>query len=78
MVGKELVKNTKYNAPNSIKSKQCNNAIKQILEKKIEDADKKIPEFSGLVTVNLLKTKISEFENKLPDTTALELLLFLM
>ena len=55
-----------------------NNAVKQILEKKIEDADKKMTEFSGLVTVNLLKTKISEFENKLPDTRVLELLLFLM
>lgn len=55
-----------------------NNAVKQILEKKIEDADKKITEFSGLVTVNLLKTKISEFENKLPDNRALELLLFLI
>ena len=55
-----------------------NNAVKQILEKKIEDADKKITEFSGLVTVNILKTKISEFENKLPDNRALELLLFLI
>lgn len=55
-----------------------NNAVKQILEKKIEDADKKITEFGGLVTVNLLKTKISEFENKLPDNRALELLLFLI
>ena len=55
-----------------------NSAVKQILEKKIEDADKKITEFSGLVTVNLLKTKISEFENKLPDNRALELLLFLI
>ena len=55
-----------------------NNAVKQILEKKIEDADKKITEFSGLVTVNLLKTKISEFENKLPDNRALELPLFLI
>ena len=55
-----------------------NNVVKQILEKKIEDADKKMPEFSGLVTVNLLKTKISEFENKLPDNRALELLLFLI
>lgn len=55
-----------------------NNAVKQIVEKKVEDANTKIPEVCALVTVNLLKTKISEFGNKLPDTRALELLLFLM
>ena len=42
-----------------------------MLEKKIGDADKKIPDTSGLVTTSVLNTKIGELENKIPNTSNL-------
>ena len=45
------------------------NADKQVLEKKIEDADKKIADTSKLVTNTALNTKIWEVESKVPDHT---------
>ena len=40
------------------------NTDKQNLEKKIGDADQKIPDTSGLVTTTVLNTKVNEVENK--------------
>ena len=62
----QVVKNTKFNTLKTKINKktpdatiliyinQCNTG-KQNLEKKIGDADKKIPDVSGLVTVTVLK-----------------------
>ena len=41
------------------------NTDKQILEKKIADVDKKVPEVSGLVTTTVLNSEIGEVENKI-------------
>ena len=40
------------------------------MEKRIGDVDKKIPDVSGFVTATVLNTKISELENKIPDTSS--------
>ena len=47
------------------------NTDKQILEKKIGDVDKKVPEVSGLVTTTVLNAEIGEVENKIPLVSAL-------
>ena len=46
-------------------------ADKLALEEKISDADKKIPDTSGLVKKANHNTKISETENKIPSITGL-------
>ena len=38
-----------------------------VLNTKITDVEKKIPNTSGLVTTTVLNTKISEVENKIPN-----------
>ena len=38
-----------------------------VLNTKINDVEKKIPNTSGLVTTTVLNTKISEVENKIPN-----------
>ena len=47
------------------------NNVKQKLEKKIGDIDKKIPDVSGLMTMTVLDTKIKEVDNKIPDLSGL-------
>ena len=47
------------------------NTDKQILEKKIADVDKKVPEGSGLVTTNFVDTKIKGVENKILNVSDL-------
>ena len=42
------------------------NRDKQKSEKKLGDVGKKTPDTSGLLTTNVLKTKINEVENKIP------------
>ena len=72
----EVVKNTKFNtlkinklakkipdATTLIHVSQYN-IDKQNLEKKTEDVDKKIPEYSSLATTTVINTKIREVNNK--------------
>ena len=44
---------------------------KSDLEKKISDADKKIPDVSGLVKKTIFNSKITEIEGKMPSITGL-------
>ena len=85
VVDNQVVRNTKFNtlktdvnlekkipeATTLILINQCN-TDKQNLEKKIvrKKVDRKIPNVNGLVTTSVLNTKISEFENKIPDTSS--------
>ena len=45
------------------------NTDKQNLEKEIGGVDKKLSDTSGLVTTTVLNTKISEVNNKIPDSS---------
>ena len=67
----QVVKNTKFNTLKTKINKKTPDAIiliyinqcntgKQNLEKKIGDADKKIPDVSGLVTATVLKKKLKK------------------
>ena len=47
------------------------NTDKSDLEKKISDADKKIPDSTGLVKKTDYNAKISEIENKIPSICGL-------
>ena len=47
------------------------NTDKSDLEKKVSDADKKIPDTSGLVKKTDLNTKTTEIENKIPSISGL-------
>ena len=51
------------------------NTDKQNLEKKIGAVDKIIPNISSLMTRNVSNAKISQAENKMPDTSSLVLFL---
>ena len=83
VVDKEVVKNKKFNTPetkvnnldkniadatNLIHINQ-HNTDKQTLEKKIRDIDKNISYTSGLVTTTVLNRKIREIENKIPNNS---------
>ena len=83
VVDNEVVKNTKLNRrktkvnnldkkiPDASTIIHINqyNTDNQILEKNVRDFDKKIQDASGLVTTVL--NKLSEAENKIPDTSSL-------
>ena len=83
VVDNEVVKNTKLNRrktkvnnldkkiPHASTIIHINqyNTDNQILEKNVRDFDKKIQDASGLVTTVL--NKLSEAENKIPDTSSL-------
>ena len=48
-----------------------NSTLNNSVEKKIGDADKKVPDASGLVTTTVLNSKISKVKNKIPNTSNL-------
>ena len=47
------------------------NTVKQSLEEKNEDVDKRIPDISGSVTTTVLNTKIKGVKKKIPDLPGL-------
>ena len=83
VVDNEVIKITKFNTiktkANNLEKKisdattlihinKYNTDLEKNLEKAIGDFDKKMPDTSGLVTTAVLNTKISEVENKIPNT----------
>ena len=60
-------KNIKNKIPDASTLNHTNNTDKQNLEKKIKDANKKLPGISGLETKNVLNTKSSKAEKKISD-----------
>ena len=83
VVDNDVVKNTVYDtlvakvsvveipSTNGLLTKTQCNSDKQGLEKKIKNADKKIPNTSGLVRMTDYNTKHTEHENKIPSITGL-------
>ena len=81
VVDNKVVKNAKFNKlktkvnnldkkiPYAITLIQINqyNTGRQNWERKITDANKKVPDISSLVTATVLNTKITEVEDKIPD-----------
>ena len=43
-----------------------------VLNTKIDEVERKIPEVSGLATTNILDTTIREVENKIPSVSDLQ------